>query len=80
MGVRIPLVAISPWAKKHYVSHVPHEHTAINRFISTVFDLPALTARDANSDALMDLFDFRCGADLTPPPGEPESGTGGCDH
>ena len=78
LGVRIPLVAISPWAKRHAVSHVVHDHTAITRFIETVFDLPALTARDANSDALMDLFDFNCGRDLTPPVGAPEAGTGGC--
>jgi len=30
------------------------------RFIESVFDLPALTARDANSDALLDMFDFAC--------------------
>lgn len=78
LGVRIPLVAISPWAKKHHVSHVVRDHTAITRFVETVFDLPALTARDANSDALMDLFDFSCGRDLTPPAGVPEPGTGGC--
>jgi phospholipase C len=79
LGVRVPLVAISPWAKKNSVSHVPHDHTAITRFIETVFDLPAMTARDANSDALMDMFDFSCGRDLTPPAGAPAPGTGQCD-
>jgi phospholipase C len=77
-GVRIPLVAISPWARRHAVSHVVTDHTAITRFIETIFDLPALTARDANSDALLDLFDFSCGRDLTPPVNPPESATGGC--
>jgi phospholipase C len=77
MGPRIPLVALSPWAKRAYVSHVVHDHTAITRFIETLFDLPALTARDANSDALFDLFDFSCGRDLTVP-ASPSPGTGGC--
>jgi phospholipase C len=82
-GVRVPLVAISPWAKRGYVSHVPHDHTAITRFIETVFNLPALTERDANSDALLDLFDFSCGhckeaAPPKPAPDEPASGSGGC--
>jgi phospholipase C len=77
MGPRIPLVVISPWAKRAYVSHVVHDHTAITRFIETLFDLPALTARDANSDALLDMFDFSCGRDMTPPT-SPASGTGGC--
>jgi phospholipase C len=57
-GVRIPLIAISPWAKRNYVSHIVRDHTAITRFIEALFDLPALTARDANSDALFDMFDF----------------------
>ncbi len=77
MGPRIPLVAISPWAKRSSASHVAHDHTAILRFIETVFDLPALTARDANSDALFDLFDFSCGRDLSLPDA-PAAGTGGC--
>jgi hypothetical protein len=42
-----------------------------------LFDLPALTTRDANSDALFDLFDFSCGRDLSVPI-DPASGTGGC--
>ncbi len=77
MGPRIPLVAISPWAKRGFASHVARDHTAIIRFVETVFDLPALTARDANSDALFDLFDFSCGRDLTVP-AAPAAGTNGC--
>jgi len=77
-GVRIPLVAISRWAKPHYVSHEVHDHTAVTRFIETLFGLPALTARDANSDALMDLFDFSCSQPATPPQPAPAAGTGGC--
>ena len=77
LGTRVPLVAISPWAKRHYVSHAVHDHTAITRFIETLFNLPALTARDANSDALLDLFDFSCGRDLSVDP-SPAPGQGDC--
>ena len=76
-GPRVPLVVISPWAKRAFVSHVVRDHTAITRFIETLFDLPALTARDANSDALLDMFDFSCGRDLSVP-AAPSPGTGGC--
>ena len=77
LGERIPLIMISPWARSHYVSHITHDHTAITRFIETIFDLPALTGRDANSDALMDMLDFSCGRNMTPP-AAPAAGTGGC--
>jgi phospholipase C len=77
LGVRVPMIVISPYARRHYVSHVVHEHTSITRFIETVFDLPALTARDANSDALLDMFDFACPPN-TMVPDAPAAGTGGC--
>ncbi len=78
LGPRVPLVAISRWAKPSYVSHVVRDHTAITRFIETLFDLPALTARDANSDALLDLFDFSCRQPASPAQNPPEAGIGGC--
>ncbi len=57
-GFRVPFVTVSPFAKPHYVSHITHDHTSILKFIETKYNLPALTARDANADNLMDLFDF----------------------
>ena len=78
LGVRVPLVVISPYARPHYVSHVTQDHTAITRFIETVFGLPALTSRDANIDALLDMFDFGCPPALLDPPASPAAGMGGC--
>lgn len=78
LGPRVPLVVVSPYAKPHYVSHVVEEHTAITRFIETLFGLPALSGRDANSGALLDLFDFSCSPALLQPPAAPPGGTHGC--
>jgi len=78
LGVRIPMLVISPYARAGYVSHVVQEHTAITRFIETVFGLPALTSRDANSDALLDMFDFDCPAAFLHPPAAPAAGLAGC--
>ena len=78
LGARVPFAVISPYARPHYVSHVVHEHTAITRFIEAIFDVPALTARDANSSALLDMFDFGCPSLTTAPPG-PAAGTGACE-
>ncbi len=57
-GIRVPVVAISPFSKRNYVSHGVYDHTSILRFIETRFDLPALTRRDANADPMLDFFDF----------------------
>jgi len=71
LGVRIPAIVVSPWARPHTVSHAVHDHTSVLRLIESIFDLPALTARDANADALLDMFDFGCPARTglpSPPP------------
>ncbi|MEO7112431.1 MAG: alkaline phosphatase family protein [Polyangiaceae bacterium] len=67
-GFRVPLLVVSPYAKKNYVSHNTYDHTSITRFIETKFRLPALTNRDANADPLMDFFDFKNPPYMTPPP------------
>ena len=58
LGFRVPLVAISPFSKPHYVSHVINSHTSFLAMIEKRFNLPSLTTRDANADTLEDLFDF----------------------
>ncbi len=67
LGFRVPLMVVSPFAKKGYVSHLVRDHTAILRFIQARHGIGAFTARDANSDALMDLFDFDAAPHAVPP-------------
>jgi len=57
-GFRVPFVAISPYTKRHHVSHEVYDHTSILKFIETKFNLPALTLRDANANPFLDVFDF----------------------
>jgi phospholipase C len=76
-GTRIPFILLSPWARAHHVSHEIHDRTSILRFIELLFDLPTLSNRDANADALLDMFDFTSPQLLQPPP-SPPSGHGGC--
>jgi len=66
-GFRVPMVAISPYARPHYVSHVVQDHTSILKFIETRFHLPSLTKRDAHADAMLGLFDFSHPAFAKPP-------------
>jgi phospholipase C len=75
-GERLPLIIISPWVKKNYVSHTPMETTSILKLIETRFGLPALTARDAAAPDMTEFFDFSAPAWATPPPlpDQPTSG------
>ena len=59
LGVRLPMLIVSPYAKKGYVSETPFEHGSILRFTEDQFGLPRLSASDsrANSPA-GDCFDF----------------------
>jgi len=58
LGVRVPMMVISPYAKHGYVSHVQYESTSVAKFIESVFGLPALAAADARANDLGDCFDF----------------------
>ncbi len=66
-GFRVPLYVVSPFARAHHVSHALHSHASILRFIEALFGLPAFTRRDANADAMLDLFDFENPPLMIPP-------------
>jgi phospholipase C len=59
LGIRVPLLVISPYAKKGYVTHVQYEHGSILRFIEDNWGLAHLAASDsrANNPA-NDAFDW----------------------
>jgi phospholipase C len=69
LGFRLPNMVISPFTRKHYVSHVPMDHTAVIKFVETRFIGPSahLTNRDAAQPNLLDFFDFTNIPWLTPP-------------
>lgn len=73
-GYRVPLMVISPFAKKHYVSHTPADLTAILKLIETRFGVPSLTKRDAASMDMTEFFDFAT-APWTTPPAPPAQNT-----
>ena len=66
-GLRVPAVVVSPWARRHHVSNVVHDHTSVLAFVERKWNLPALTYRDANAAPMLDFLDFRRPAFLTPP-------------
>ena len=48
-GTRIPLVAISPYAKKGVVDHTYYDHASIAKFIERNWSLPPLSARSRDN-------------------------------
>jgi phospholipase C len=65
LGIRVPCLIISPYAKKDYVSHVQYEYGSILHFIEEVYGLPVGSIgptsegyTDARATSLDDAFDF----------------------
>jgi phospholipase C len=58
LGLRLPLLIISPYAKKGYVTHTHYEHGTILKFVEETFGLPALAASDSRANSPDDSFDF----------------------
>jgi phospholipase C len=58
LGIRVPLLIISPYAKPGYISHTAYEHSGVLRFIEETFGLPNLGNRDVTANDMMDSFDF----------------------
>ena len=81
-GYRVPLIVISPFTRKNYVSHTTTDYTAILKFIETRFNLPSLTARDAAQMDMTEFFDFADAPWMTPPtpPAQPTNHPCYLDH
>jgi phospholipase C len=59
LGIRVPLLVISPYAKKNYISHVQYEHGSILKFVEDQFGLARLAASDKRANSPEpDCFDF----------------------
>jgi len=58
LGLRLPLLIISPYAKQNYVTHTHYEHGTILKFVEETFGLPAMAASDSRANAPDDSFNF----------------------
>ncbi len=78
IGFRLPNMVISPFTRRHYVSNIPMDHTAILKFVETRFIGTSnyLTAREAAQPSLLDFFDFS-GVPWATPPSPPAPVTSG---
>jgi phospholipase C len=58
MGVRVPMLVISPWAKRR-VDHTVYDFTSVLKFIDEDFGLPILSARERHASSIAGAFQFR---------------------
>jgi phospholipase C len=57
MGVRVPMLVISPWARRG-VDRTTYDFTSVLKFISEDFGLPILSARERAANSLRGAFQF----------------------
>jgi len=60
LGIRVPLIVISPYARPGYISHTQGEFSSFTKFIEENWGLASLGQRDAlaQTSDLMDFFNF----------------------
>lgn len=58
LGLRVPALLISPYARQDYVSHRLYEFSSFLTLIEDQFGLKALTNRDLNANSFGVEFDF----------------------
>jgi phospholipase C len=58
LGMRVPLIVISPFTPAGYVSHTQHEFGSVLKFVEETFGLGLLGTTDVRSDDLSDCFSF----------------------
>lgn len=64
LGIRVPCIVISPYAKTRYVSHTQYEFGSVVKLVEQVFGLPPLGPAssgytDARANSMLDVFNFR---------------------
>ena len=62
-GFRLPLIIISPYAKKGFVLKTPAEQASVPRLVEELWKMPFMSkrnahARDGRAGSLLDAFDF----------------------
>jgi phospholipase C len=65
-GFRVPMIVISPYAKRAHVDSDVMDHTSIMKFIASNWGLPSLTVREGGANDLFSAFNFPLVVNRTP--------------
>ena len=58
LGMRVPMIIISPWAKQGFIDSTVYEFSSVLKFIEEINGLECMTERDCNASNMMNAFDF----------------------
>lgn len=58
LGFRVPMIIISPYARRGYISHTTYDFESVLKTFEEIADIPPLTTRDRTAHDLLDSFDF----------------------
>ena len=58
LGIRVPMLVISPYARAGYVSHTQYEFGSILKFVEDTFGLGRLGTSDTRANSISDVFNF----------------------
>ncbi|HEY2555407.1 MAG TPA: alkaline phosphatase family protein [Candidatus Cybelea sp.] len=58
LGMRVPMIVVSPYAKPSYVSHTQYEFGSIVKFVEDNWNLGRLGTTDTRAASMGDVFDF----------------------
>jgi phospholipase C len=58
LGFRVPMIIVSPYARKGYVSHTQYEFASVLKFIEENWRLEPLHRADVRANSIGDVFDF----------------------
>jgi phospholipase C len=58
LGIRVPGLIISPYAKENYIDHNTYSFESWLKIVEERFDVNPMTARDTNASDMLSAFDF----------------------
>jgi phospholipase C len=58
LGIRVPGLVISPYAKQNYIDHNTYSFESWLKIVEKRFNIYPMTARDTNATDMLDAFDF----------------------
>src|SRR5579863_3728602 len=58
LGIRVPMLIVSPYAKHGIVSHTQYEFGSLVKFVESTWSLGSLGTTDVRANPITDAFDF----------------------